>query len=107
MMMGACRAARQDSTKLSKMNGYSSYCRPLLSTKVFRTIHANMNAPKAEMNFQLPPKLAILSESASPNVIFFSNASLIFWDRNSSSFRLASTSSSKTVISPRSSSTSF
>ena len=68
MMSGACTAAMQESSRLSRMNGYGSNA--FAAIRMFSTIHTNMTPRKLKMKPQLPANFATLSAARWPKVVF-------------------------------------
>src|SRR5262245_53344652 len=99
MITGACNAARQESTRLSRMYGYGSNGLRR-AAEVLRAIQATSTAAKLRMNLQLPPNPATRSATRSPSVICESDSTLRFSETSSCSRRLFTTSSSSEDSSP-------
>jgi hypothetical protein len=102
MITGAWRAARHDKTRFKRINGYGSKT-PVSRNAELITIQHASTKPKSRINLQLPPNVAMRSDSRSPNV----SASLFSVDKcslmSSWSVRAASTSFSSVESSPLSS----
>jgi hypothetical protein len=62
MIIGACIAARQDRIRFSRINGYGSKGLLIIAIELI-TIHIIKITPNIVINFQLPPKLANLSDN--------------------------------------------
>ena len=68
ILLGACIAATQDKTRLSKINGYGS--KTFAARQIFSIIHNNSTPTNEPMNAQLPANFAIASAARCPNETF-------------------------------------